>query len=209
RLPVFGSLMGAVSTAVTGGSSVRRSPTAGRAALPFGPRRLGGIRAQQAILQRGAVEPADDGVHLLRVGRFDKREALGLLRFGIADDLNCVRDQVFGCQPSLDIVRSDPGGQVAQKDGKTHSVIVSVSVRGGIASLKVVREGTIMLPQRIKPAGTVRMQPCVCGSGCAIILRPANTASAAVRHRERGTAMARGRRSIGSPIPVRRYRSSG
>jgi hypothetical protein len=86
---------------------------------------LSRIGPKQAILQRSAVKPSNDGVHLLGIGRFDEREALGLLRFGVADDFNCVRDQVFGCEPSLDIVRSDPGGQIAQEDGKTHSVIVS------------------------------------------------------------------------------------
>src|SRR5258707_976860 len=53
-------------------------------------------------------------------------EALGLLRFGIADYFNCVRDQVLGSEPALDIVRGYPSGQIAQEDGKTHSVIVQL-----------------------------------------------------------------------------------
>jgi hypothetical protein len=68
----------------------------------------------------------------VRVRRVDKREAFRLLRFGIADDLNRVRDQVLGSQPAPDIVRRDPSGQVAQKDGETHSMIVFNSVGGGL-----------------------------------------------------------------------------
>ena len=80
----------------------------------------------------GSIEAADDRVHLFRVRRFDKREALGLLRFGIADYFNCVRDQVLGSEPALDIVRGYPSGQIAQEYGKTHSVIVFNSVGGGV-----------------------------------------------------------------------------
>ena len=93
---------------------------------------LSRIGPKQAILQRSAVKPSNDGVHLLGIGRFNEREALGLLRFGIADYFNCVRYQVFGTQPTLDIVRGDPSGQVAQEYGKTHSVIVFNSVGGGL-----------------------------------------------------------------------------
>jgi hypothetical protein len=109
-----------------------RPGTTSRTALPLGTGRLRGIGPKQAILQRRAVKTADDGVHLLRIRRLDKREALGLLRFGIADHFNCVRDQVFGCQPSLDIVRGYPGGQIAQKHSEAHSAVVCISVRGGL-----------------------------------------------------------------------------
>jgi hypothetical protein len=102
--------------------------------LTFGLRRLRGIGPQQTVFQRSAVESADDGVHLLRVRRFDKREAFRLLRLGIADHFNCVRDQVFGLKPSLDVVRGYPGGQVAQKNGKAHSRIVFSSIGGGVRS---------------------------------------------------------------------------
>ncbi len=71
-----------------------------RTKLALRLRRLRRIGAKQAILQRRTVEPADDRIHLLGIWRFDEREALGLLRFGVADHLNRVRDQVFGCQAS-------------------------------------------------------------------------------------------------------------
>jgi hypothetical protein len=137
-------------------SALRRSRRPPRSAhgaslgLALGPSRLRRIGPKQAILQRSTVEPANDRVHLLRVGRFDEREALGLLRFGVADDFNCVRYQVFGCQPALDIVRGDPGGQIAQKHGEAHSAVVCISVRGGFAP-GGLPEGNIIVPQWIKP----------------------------------------------------------
>jgi hypothetical protein len=134
---------------VRGSSPARTTHGTAAWACTLGPGRLRRIGPKQAILQRSTVEPADDRVHLLGVGRFDEREALGLLRFGVADNFNCVRDQVFGCKPSLDIVRGDPGGQIAQEDGKTHPWLC-ISVRGGVPP-----EGSsgsnIMLPQQIKP----------------------------------------------------------
>jgi hypothetical protein len=100
--------------------------------LTLGLGRLRGIGAEQAIFQGRPVETANDRVHFLGIWRIDKREALGLLRFGIADDLNCVRNEVFGAQPTPDIVRSNPSGQIAQEDGKAHSVIFFNSIGGGL-----------------------------------------------------------------------------
>ncbi len=95
-------------------------------------RRLCGIRAEQTVLKRRPIETADYGVHLLGIRRFNERETLGLLCFRIADNLDRVCDQVFGCQPALNIVRGDPNGQVAQKDRKTHSAVVFNSIGGGL-----------------------------------------------------------------------------
>ena len=74
------------------------APTFGpaRTYLALRPRRLGGIRTQKAFFKGSTVEATDDGVHLFRIWRFYKREALGLLRFRIANHFNRVRDQVLG-----------------------------------------------------------------------------------------------------------------
>jgi hypothetical protein len=98
--------------------------------------RLRRIRAQQTILKRCPIETADYGVHLFGIRRFDERESLGLLCFRIADNLDCICNQVFGCQPALDIVRGYPNGQIAQKDRKTHSVVVFDSIGGGLARVR-------------------------------------------------------------------------
>ena len=82
-LPSAMSLTGARSGTRTAGSAL-------------GAGRLRGVGAKEPILQRRPVEPADDGIHLIGVRRVNKREALGLLRFRVADDFDCVRDQVFG-----------------------------------------------------------------------------------------------------------------
>ena len=111
-----------------------RAPTRTRAwtSLTLRLGGLCGIGAQQAILQGSPVEAPNDRIHFLGIRCIDKREALGLLRFGIADYFNCVRDQVLGSEPALDIVRGYPSGQIAQEYGKTHSVIVFNSVGGGV-----------------------------------------------------------------------------
>jgi hypothetical protein len=98
--------------------------------------RLRGIGAEQTILKRRSIETADYGVHFLGIRRFNERESLGLLCFRIADNLNCVSNQVFGCKPALNIVRGYPNGQVAQKDGKTHSAVVFDSIGGGLARVR-------------------------------------------------------------------------
>ena len=129
----------------TGSPRSSRSSRSTRSGL----RRLRRIRPQHAILQRSAVESSNDRAHLLRIRRVDKREALGLLRFGVANHFNRVRDQAFGCQPAPDIVRSHPGGQIAQKYGKTHSEIVFDSIRWGLLR-EIIREATSMLAQAAK-----------------------------------------------------------
>ena len=84
--------------------------------------RLGRIGAQQAVFERRAIEPADDSLHLIGGRCFDESEALGFLRLVVADHLDGVSDEVFGGEPLLDVVSGDPGGEVAKKYGKTHSV---------------------------------------------------------------------------------------
>src|SRR5271170_3865827 len=98
--------------------------------------RLCWIRAEQTVLKRRPIETADYGVHFLGIRRFYKRESLGLLCFRIADNLDRISDQVFGCQPALNIVRGYPNGQIAQKDRKTHSVVVFDSIGGGLARVR-------------------------------------------------------------------------
>ena len=56
--------------------------------LSLGSRGLRRVCSQQPVFERGAVKTADDGLHLLRVGRLDEGETFGLLRFGVADDLD-------------------------------------------------------------------------------------------------------------------------
>lgn len=102
--------------------------THGTALLTFRLRRLRRVGPEQAIFEGCSIETADDGTHLFRIGRFDKSEALRFLRFGVADHFNRVRDQVLGAKPALDIVRGHPSGQIAQKDGKTHSAVVFNSI---------------------------------------------------------------------------------
>ena len=125
----------------TGG--VRRS---GPGSLGLWLRRLCRIGTQQTIFKGRPVKTANDRVHFLGIRRVDKREALGLLRFGIADNLYCVCDQVFGAQPTLDVVGGNPGGQVAQKYGKAHSLIIQLRW-WGFASRRLSIESTIMLSQ--------------------------------------------------------------
>src|SRR5262245_37263035 len=76
--------------------NVARRWTAGGPGLALGLRRLRRICAKQSIFERGAIEAADDRIHLFGVRRFDERESLRLLRFRIADHFNRVRDQAFG-----------------------------------------------------------------------------------------------------------------
>lgn len=70
--------------------------TIARTGLTLRLRRLRWIRSQQTVLKWGAIETADYGVHFLGIRRFNEREPLGLLCFRIADNLDCVCNQVFG-----------------------------------------------------------------------------------------------------------------
>src|ERR1035438_10144702 len=71
--------------AVDGCAGDGRLSTARRSILTFG--RLSGISAQQAVFQGSPIKSADDGLHLIAGGRFDEREAFGLLGFVISDHL--------------------------------------------------------------------------------------------------------------------------
>ena len=55
-------------------------------------RGLCGIRAKKTVFQRCAIEAADDGLHLLAIGSFNKREALRFLCFGVPDYLYAIRN---------------------------------------------------------------------------------------------------------------------
>src|ERR1700722_1859817 len=56
---------------------------------------LSGICSKQPVLQRSAIEATDNGIHFFRIWRFNESESLGLLRFGVANHFNGVRDQIF------------------------------------------------------------------------------------------------------------------
>src|SRR6476469_2752846 len=85
-------------------------------------RRLCRARAQPPVFEGRTVEPADDRLHFVSGGSLDKCEALGFLRFVIADHFHSVGHKIYGGQPLLNVVCSDPGGKVAKKNGKAHSV---------------------------------------------------------------------------------------
>ena len=93
RGPIAGSVRSAMWRSTV---SRRGTGAADRPRLALRLRRLSRVRAQQPVFERSPIEPADDGVHLFVVRRVDEGESLGLLRFGIADHFNGVRDQVFG-----------------------------------------------------------------------------------------------------------------
>ncbi len=93
-------------------------------------RRLRRIGAQKSIFQRSSVEPPNNRIHLLLIGRFNKSEALRLLSLRIADNLDRVSDQVFGRQPRFDIVGCHPNREISEKNGKAHEIVVLCSVKG-------------------------------------------------------------------------------
>ena len=118
-LLAVGTLSVRLALGAAAGLLLRRRRSAG-SILAF--RRLRGIGAQQAIFEGCAVEAANDRLHLIAGGRFDKSEALGFLRFVVSDHFDGIGDEVFGGQPLLDVVCGDPGREVAKKNGKAHSV---------------------------------------------------------------------------------------
>jgi hypothetical protein len=67
--------------------------------LSFALWRLGGICAQKSVFKRGAVEPANNGVHLLLVRGVDKSKSFGFLRFGVANNFDRVCDQIVCGKP--------------------------------------------------------------------------------------------------------------
>ena len=68
----------------------------GAVALAF---RMGGLGPQKLTIDRGAVEAADDGVHLLVIGGFDESVALGFLGLEVPDDADGVTYQVTALKP--------------------------------------------------------------------------------------------------------------
>jgi hypothetical protein len=85
--------------------------------------RLRRVGTQKSILERCAIEAADDRLHFFSGRCFDESEAFGFLRFVVADHFDGIGDEVFGGQPLLNIVSCDPYGEVAKKNGKAHSVV--------------------------------------------------------------------------------------
>ena len=75
--------------------------------------RLGGIGAQEAIFKGSAIKTLDDGGHFVGGGRLYESKAFGFLGFVVADYFYGIGDEVFGSEPLLNIVGSDPRGQVA------------------------------------------------------------------------------------------------
>ncbi|MCU1275116.1 MAG: hypothetical protein JWO48_2547 [Bryobacterales bacterium] len=84
--------------------------------------RLRRVGTQHTVFERCAIEAANDRLHLFIGGCFDKSEALGFLCFVVSNHLDGIGDQIFCCQPLLDVIGGDPGREIAKKNGKTHSV---------------------------------------------------------------------------------------
>jgi len=72
--------------------------------------RLRRVCPKNFIFERGSIETPDNCLHFVRCGCFHEREAFGLLRFVIPDDLNRIRDKVFGGEPLFNVVCRDPNG---------------------------------------------------------------------------------------------------
>jgi hypothetical protein len=102
----------------TGGLHGRRAGVA--AILPF--RGLGSVGSQKTVFERRAIKAADDSLHFIRSGRFDKSETFRFLCFVIANYFYGIGYKIFGGEPLLNIIGSDPGGEIAKKHGKAHSV---------------------------------------------------------------------------------------
>src|ERR1019366_1176514 len=114
----IGSLFGSEGSGCRGLLWRRRRST--RCILAF--RRLRRIGAQQPVFQGGAVKTANDRLHLVVGGRFNKCEALGFLRFVVADHFDAIGHKIFGGQPLFNIVGGDPGREITKKYGEAHSV---------------------------------------------------------------------------------------
>jgi hypothetical protein len=87
----IGTLFG--SDGIGGRGLLRRRRRSTRSILAF--RRLRRIGAQQPVFQGGAVKTPNDRLHLVIGGRFDKCEALGFLRFVVADHFDAIGHQIF------------------------------------------------------------------------------------------------------------------
>ena len=102
-----------------------RGSGAGLAAgLALGSGRLSLIGAKQAIFERGAIEAADDGIHLFRVGCVNKSKTLGFLGLRVPNHLDIVVNEVFRVEPRLDVVFGDPDREVSEEDSKTHLMLL-------------------------------------------------------------------------------------
>jgi hypothetical protein len=99
---------------------LNRLRSSARRFLAFG--RLRRIGSQHTVFERSAIEAADDRLHLFIGWRFDKCEALGFLCLVVSNHLDGISYEIFGCEPLLDVIGGDPGGEIAKKNGKTHSV---------------------------------------------------------------------------------------
>lgn len=97
--------------------------------LAFLPGRLCRVRTQEAIFQRSPVKAADDRLHFFGVRGIDEGEALGLLRFGVADDFDRVGDQILGGEPGPDVVGSYPDRQIPKENRVTHSEVLLAPLR--------------------------------------------------------------------------------
>src|ERR1051326_4465989 len=84
--------------------------------------RLSRVSPQKPVFKRCAIEAANDRLHLVGGRCFYKCEALGFLRFVVADHLYGVGHQAFGGEPLFDVIGGDPSWEVAKKYGETHSV---------------------------------------------------------------------------------------
>ena len=71
--------------------------------------RLRRVGPQEPVFQRSTVEPANDRLHFVGRGCFDKSEALGFLRFVVSDHFNGIGHEIFGGEPLLNIIGCDPG----------------------------------------------------------------------------------------------------
>jgi hypothetical protein len=85
-------------------------------------RGLCGVGSQKTVFERRAIKAADDSLHFIRSGRFDKSEAFRFLSFVIANHFYGIGYKIFGGKPLLNIIGSDPRGEIAKKYSKAHSV---------------------------------------------------------------------------------------
>ncbi len=127
-----------ITPVATAGRPVVRLLTRTRTlTLTLGSRRLGGVGSQQTAFERRSIEPADDGLHLFLVRRFDESEALGFLRLGVADYLDRIGNHCLGVEPRLDVIGCHPDRQVAQKNGKSHARVFITPLVGMVGEQSV------------------------------------------------------------------------
>jgi hypothetical protein len=88
--------------------------------LISGSGRLSLIGAKQAVFERSAIEPADDGIHFFRVRGIDESEALRFLGLRIPNHLDIIVHEVLCVEPRLDVVFGDPDREVSEENSKAH-----------------------------------------------------------------------------------------